>query len=231
MRSFLAFPIAVLLSGLAVAPSFAQTCPQNTFEEGANNYYVFDSSHDAIHSWGGANHYNLIAGTLNGAGGGGGGEVGSFTGLSIRDTYRIVGPATVTPIAFTVRFAADGSAGAAMSFMPGFGDVCRTAGATFRILSGAATDEVAVAGSFSPCQATTIDHDVELALAHLPGVDFDVAVGATMHGAGYASASFAGLLSFEGLPPGYTIQSCQGFAGPVVPVAHRSWGSLKHGYR
>lgn len=230
MRSLLAAPIAALLSGLAVTPSFAQTCPVNTFEEGSNNNYVQDTSYDAIHSWG-ATNYNLIAGTMNGSGGGGGGEVGSFTGLTIRDIYRVVGPPTVTPIAFTVRFAADGTAGADQTFVPGIGTVCRPASARFRILSGALSDEVLVQGSVSPCGATTIDHDVELALSHLPGVDFDVSVGATMSGAGFASASFTGLLSFEGLPPGYTIQSCQGYAGQVVPVLHRSWGSLKHGYR
>jgi hypothetical protein len=38
-------------------------------------------------------------------------------------------------------------------------------------------------------------------------------------------------LTFEGLPPGYSIQSCQGDAAQPTPTLARSWGSLKNIYR
>ena len=39
-------------------------------------------------------------------------------------------------------------------------------------------------------------------------------------------------ITFAGLPPGYSVQSCQGYPGtPPVPVARRTWGAVKQLYR
>jgi hypothetical protein len=50
--------------------------------------------------------------------------------------------------------------------------------------------------------------------------------------AGDGGAGAVGALSFSGLPGGARVESCQGFVQDVpVPVAARSWGSVKAHYR
>ena len=48
---------------------------------------------------------------------------------------------------------------------------------------------------------------------------------------GRVRAFAAGVLTFANLPPGYSIQSCQGYTGTPVPVARRTWGAIKQLYR
>jgi hypothetical protein len=49
---------------------------------------------------------------------------------------------------------------------------------------------------------------------------------------GPASGSAFGALFFEGLPPGYSIVSCQGFTTSApVPTVHTTWGRVKQIYR
>ena len=45
------------------------------------------------------------------------------------------------------------------------------------------------------------------------------------------SVTADGAISFVGLPPGYSIESCQGYAATPVPTARRTWGAVKRLYR
>jgi len=45
------------------------------------------------------------------------------------------------------------------------------------------------------------------------------------------TATIRQTLTFDGLPAGYTIQSCQGFTAQPTPAFARSWGAVKASYR
>jgi hypothetical protein len=87
--------------------------------------------------------------------------------------------------------------------------------------------------SYSPgsCGPRAFDESLDLELTKLPGEEFPVRVGA-YHSAGHLiTISVAGTITFDGLPEGYEIRSCQGYAGIPVAAEPRSWGSIKGLYR
>ena len=67
-------------------------------------------------------------------------------------------------------------------------------------------------------------------LQQLPGIPFVISLGATLNASHTIPVTASGALPFQ-VPAGYTIQSCQGYAGNVVPTRPWSWGSLKQRYR
>ncbi len=74
------------------------------------------------------------------------------------------------------------------------------------------------------------DHTLDLSVAHAVGVPFPLDL-QTAAGAVFGEASIQGVLSFV-LPPGYSIQSCQGYAGSgSVPTTSTTWGAIKARYR
>jgi hypothetical protein len=71
---------------------------------------------------------------------------------------------------------------------------------------------------------------LRLDLQKLPGESFIV----TVRGDAAAHLGFAdiqGAMRFTSLPPGYSLRSCQGFAGVPVAVRTSSWGRIKQIYR
>jgi hypothetical protein len=163
---------------------------------------------------------------------GGGGEVGSFQQHLVHDLYWIVGPATAQPISFVVKLHAIGIARGGFVTLPFVGTICSTSGGTIRLTSGALSQEATVRSQSTPtCSGdVSIDVTLELALQHIPGEIFDVTYRTDMSNGPLMSTNAQSTFWFE-VPSGYTIQSCQGYAGAVVPATLRSWGKLKHSYR
>jgi hypothetical protein len=225
----LPFLVALVLQAGAIVPGAAGAgtpCPTNSIDVG----YASDSSTDPAHTWG-SHAYDLVAGTLRSATSGGG-EAGAFAQLRAGDRYRLVGPTSSVPIPFRVRLHATGVANGGPVTLPFVGNICTSSRVTLRILSGATNGELTVGSQPLPvCASAPIDATLEVALAHLPGEEFGVTFGLDPVNGPLTSIQVAATFSFVQLPPGTTIESCQGYAGPVVPAASRTWGRLKHAYR
>lgn len=74
------------------------------------------------------------------------------------------------------------------------------------------------------------DQVLVLPLAHPVGEEF--VLGCEVNASADFTATARGSLSFAGLPPGYGVASCQGFAGEgAVPALPARWGALKLRYR
>ena len=225
------FPAAVvLLSLLAPGPAaVAQTCPANQFSMGGG-YFFQDSSTLPSYAWFGSS-YNLVAGTIA-VGTSGSGELGSFEQLLIQDLYTLVGPASATPIGFVARVRFTGSAGGGVVDLPSGGPTCLGSSARLRLASGAVADEKRADSYDAPdCGPRAFDEILNLALAKLPGEEFPLSVQVSLNAGHTIPVQASGQIEFVGMPPGYTVQSCQGYA--VLPVAAKptTWGKLKRLYR
>lgn len=214
---------------LGSAPASGQPCPANSFHTGGLGFY---EESPTAPTWSfGPSRYDLVAGTC-GAFLTGGGEAGSTLFLLVRDRYRIVGPESADPIPVTVRFRVTGLAGGGVYALPFLGPSCQGTRARLRLASGASLDEAILESRREPtCGDTAIDETLEIALAPVPGEEFEVAASLDLAAAQFVAVTTSGAISFAGLPPGAAIQSCQGYAGPVVPAARSSWGRLKGAYR
>ena len=229
MKSF-HFALLLALGAALDAPatSCAGECPANTW----GTPYGAETSTDPAHDWPEA-RYNLIAGTMS-VSSGGGTELGSYAGILIRDLYWVVGPATAVPILFRVKLHTTGVARGGMLDLTGKGQyICSTSYASIRLSSGAAFEETRASSQYEPTCSGNVPISItqELPLLHVPNEVFEVAYNHDLRNGYGVSVYTLGEVSFEGLPPGYTIQSCQGYAGRVVPTVARSWGMLKHSYR
>jgi len=218
---------AVLVLLLAPAASLADVCPTNFFSEGGNGFFDEHSSTAPSDSWGGLS-YNHVAGTLTG-GITGAGELGAFSQLTAQDRYVIVGPTSATPIALQVRLHFTGSVGADQVNLPPNGPQCVGSSLILRLTHGALQDEELVGPS--GCVTTPFDRTLELSLEKVPGEEFLVSSYLNLSAGQSIQATASGVLTFHGLPAGYTIQSCQGYAGTPVATKTRSWGAVKQLYR
>lgn len=157
--------------------------------------------------------YNLVLGTvLARAQSCDSAPVNGFVSVYARDRFRLVGPAGPAVIPFQAKLRCSGSAG-------GFG----TVGATLGEIGGAylSVNDGGLGG---------FDTELVLPLSHAVGEEFALAY--EVSASAQSTAQAQGVLSFAGLPPGYGITSCQGFAGEgAVPVRRASWGAVKSHYR
>lgn len=225
--------IGVIVAGTLVLathlPTIAHagTCPTNTVDMG----YADGASSDPVMWWTAELGYDLVTGTLR-AYQGGSGKLANFVSLQVRDVYSIVGPPTSEPIRFRVSLRTTGMAGGGMVELHNGNRLCAVSTATIRLASGPIVDERVAESQRDPdCTSMPIDLTQSIELLHLPGETFEVLFGNLLIAGQRMQVQTTGMISFEGLPPGYSIQSCQGYAGPVVPAASRSWGMLKHSYR
>jgi len=179
--------------------------------------------------FGGHVSYDLIAGTFGLTGGGGGGKQSGGSQLQFSDSYQIVGPPVATPISFQASFHIGGTLNAAENSYPFIGTICDHTSARFTATSGPASVSHDYSITHPGCETTTLDDAMTLALSKLPGEIFPLSMLLSVFGT--RSGSVNGTLAFTGLPAGYSVTSCQGFAGMPVPVRQASWGSLKHSYR
>jgi hypothetical protein len=130
------------------------------------------------------------------------------------DRFRIVGPASDTPLAVTVRLHVTT-------------DGCETH-------AGLWEGE----GSLSDFVPITIwpESVLEIEVRRRPGEDFDLRYGGRLHydsydiEAGGADCNLRGRLDFVAIPPGYSIESCQGYSARVA-VAPATWTHAKMLYR
>jgi len=136
-------------------------------------------------------------------------EGGSSAGLRAMDRYRIVGPATTIPIAFTANLYMRGLVEGEQQYF-------------FQVGSGA--PEYRSLPQPPPETAT-------IALQYLPGEEFLLQMGFLFIGNNFAFASVDGTLSFTGLPTGYSVRSCQGFSSDTIGVSPATWGAMKTLFR
>ena len=219
---------AALVLGASLHGSGSAACLMNSLDRG---FCGPETSDAPAKNWDCGDGYDLVAGTLRSTGGGPG-EGGGGVNHQVQDQYWIVGPGTSVALPFRVRLHTTGVCQGGFRTLPFIGLVCSSSQATMRLASGAVFSQVTVSSQGgAACGPTTIDETQEIALQHIPGEVFVVQVQNHLSASALITSNTHGQLSFDGLPAGYTIQSCQGFAGPVVPAAARSWGSLKHSYR
>jgi len=119
------------------------------------------------------------------------------------DDFFIDGPASGTPLALSVILTAD-----------------KTYGSEVHLV--AQTDSASTSGP---------SHEVlRLSLLKLPGEHFTLSMYVFVYALlsrGTASCT----LAFSQLPAGYTLKSCQGYAGTPVATRSTTWGRLKASYR
>jgi len=179
--------------------------------------------------FGGHVAYDLIAGTFGATGGGGGGKYSGGVQLQFSDSYQIVGPSLVTPISFQVALHVGGTLNAGFYTYPYIGTVCDATSGRVTCTSGPASVSRNYTVPSQECQPRTLDDGMTLALAKLPGEVFPLSILLSVFGT--ETGTVDGTFQFTGLPPGYSIRSCQGFGGPPVPALPVSWGGLKATYR
>ena len=167
--------------------------------------------------------YDLVAGSA-GASVNSGGDGGPFAEARATDRFVLTGPTSPDAVSFT----------AALSVVAGAGCFCGGTEGTLR--EGAGTALSVSVPYYDPvcgCPAYFVDRILSLSLRHRVGEPFELTYTASAGAQGISVSSRASVtLSFPGLPPGYGIVSCQGFAtGAPVPTRPASWGSLKVRYR
>lgn len=204
----------------------AQPCPPNGFSMGGPGYFE-DSSTAPTFNWFGIS-YNHVTGTLGG-GHSGSGEAGSFASLTSQDRYTIVGPPSGSPIPFQARVHFTGTAGGGEVLLPNLGSVCRGSQVAIRLAEGILVDDRTIPSE--PCEPKAFDETLVLDLVKLPGEEFTLATSLYQSAGHSIQTSASGALTFAGLPSGYSVQSCQGYAVAPVAVRARSWGQVKQLYR
>ena len=154
--------------------------------------------------------YDLVSGTLVATGHGDPWSPGCVSRVLVHDDYQLVGPP-----------------GPALSF-----EAVLQVSAT---LSGTGGYRAGIAQAWinpgdEQCVGTP-QCEAAISLSYAPGISFPVwAVvdGFASNPAGEALAT--GLIRFRGLPPGYSVVSCQNYDAPT-PTRPLSWGGVKAHYR
>ena len=175
---------------------------------------------------------NLPAGTVQLSGAGGVGEQTCGANLDVSDVYQLVGPASATPLPFTVRVHHSGEVPASWYLDPYLAFYCHPSHVTSNLTVGSLTDSFSD-DSFGPDEASCSGHlvsaDRTFPISKLPGEPFTIRFSLSV--GGYVNCTIKETLTFEGLPAGYSIQSCQGYSAQPTPATNPSWGALKASYR
>lgn len=220
----------VFVALLGIAPARA-ACPTNHAYGGPYDWFdsnpVWDQGIVCGHV-----SVDLRSGWAQLSGGGGIGEQTCGAGLDVSDVYQLAGPPAGTPFAFTARIHLSGEVPASWFKDPYLAFYCHGSRVTSDLTVGSATDHFTdtQAGFDSlGCVTHAVSADRTFPLSKLPGETFTIRFQSNV--SGYTTCTIRQTLTFEGLPPGYTIQSCQGYAAQPTPALARSWGSLKNSYR
>jgi hypothetical protein len=130
------------------------------------------------------------------------------------DRFRLMGPEGGAPIAFEARLALNG-------------------GLSGTSVGGIAFAEIAEpGGAFVSVDESFLPPLLSIPLSHAVGEEFLIELTARACSLRRTLAEVDGHLSFAGLPAGYGVTSCQGFAGGgAVASLPVTWGSLKFHYR
>ncbi len=204
-------------------PIAAATCPTNTMSAPGISQVSADHSGSLsgsqtcveggnIHGFAsGRCSYDLTQGTIAASGSGDIICTGSAQVLT-HDVFTLTGPASASPISFSAVIHVD-------TYVFGFG----SGGATIREGASNTSPNGSVIGGGSITVGITV--------TVLSGSSFDLYLEGGAGGAG-GGASMGALLEFPDLPPGYVLQSCQGFSTiGAVPARPLTWGHLKTLYR
>jgi hypothetical protein len=161
------------------------------------------------------------------------GIISTEVAVALHDSFWIVGPPSAAPIEFLAHLRLtvacsgehidDWMGG---RFFPGglvTAHLGRIGGTSVSYANATDVSGVVVL-SLPVTQAVGVPFELRMAATAegtpAPDMALDIAYGNT--------AAISGLLGFEGLPPGYTIVSCQGWTeGTPVPARRATWGSLK----
>jgi hypothetical protein len=231
-------PLPILLTAIALAfgPTLASAaCPTNYAQGNCPCPFEPELMQSTSPTWNahvvcGDVAIDLVAGTVQLSGGGAGGEYSCGAYAEANDEYHIVGPASAVALPFDVRVHVTGQVGGSLGTWPIIGETCNSVSVRFRMTSGASTTEFTDQTVYSPCAGHSFESDLVLHLSKLPGEAFTVQYRPNVQGYG-EYGSIRGAVHFEGLPVGYTVQSCQGYGAQPVPAHARTWGELKHTYR
>jgi hypothetical protein len=153
--------------------------------------------------------YDIVHGSLEARGAGNGFGPGCGTGAWMTDDYWVEGPSSGQPLSFEVLLSAEvaitGTYGVSGGLLP-------SGSGFFTTSSGPQT--------------------VVAALTKSVGEVFSLQANLETSGSGTeaGSAHAIGTLRFRGLPAGYAVVSCQGYA-LATPAIPGSWGGLKGRYR
>jgi hypothetical protein len=220
--------LALLIPGAALAASGAYAaCPESTLDcnfATTNTSLPTDGVSCAAAS---RASYSIPAGKLDVA-------MPSYQPLVIRharaivrDDFTVLGPGSGVPYTLRLRVHVTGNA-----YSPGgFGD---DAGLTLAL--GPTTP---LAGDPAPSHSwgtfdgpVAVDDSLDLVLNRLGGSPVGLTIDATAGGNGAGTSSGVMAFAFVGLPQGWSVTSCNGYAqdGPV-PAAQASWGRVKASYR
>jgi hypothetical protein len=138
----------------------------------------------------------------------GGAGCGASAALQTHDVFALIGPAFGSPLSFRAQL------------------VVELHGAN---LPSSATIREGDSNTSRGSKPAPFD-TVWVTITRSPGNSFDLYVGASTGGTGFGTLSAS--LSFPDLPPGYGVQSCQGFfAGTPVQARVTNWGRLRARYR
>ena len=225
------------LLGLCAAIPFALAMPRPAFAgcpESILNLVGFPPVHTSVAQldtlmshWPdypsqGRGRFDLVAGWLAESGGG---AAGGSADVLVADRYVVLGPTGTVPVVarLEVRYAGSGC-----PLNPhGRGAVEMSAA----ILHDALRADFACTSSIAnpPCESCDGNATLTLPLVVSVGTPFDVRW-QVRGSAGYNNGQeiYAGF-SFD-LPPGYAIESCQGYSSGAVPAERASWGRIKARY-
>ena len=156
-----------------------------------------------------------------------GDDSSGYASAIARDRFTVIGPSSPQLVSFIARLGVRLTVTAI--------SCCRVeAMGSLQEAGGPPVEVAATAPVFDPEFISHVDVDTVLTLpiAHLVGEPFELTYSVAGGGTGVrVTASADGALSFSGLPSGYGVVSCQGFAGVVVPTRPRTWGGVKSSYR
>ena len=229
------FTAAVVFAISMFVATFARAqCPSSTL-----SCYPVTSSQQAIIDLvcpndGGVIHINLITGMFSASGSGSShGGRGEFTAM---DRYTLSGLPAGTPATITAKLHLTGSTASGCVPLNSTSWPQGTVSGGF-YYSGT-YNTVSVSSPLTQCSGAScctgpasMNQDVTRSISCLAGQAFDL--GTTLFaGASGGGSNISGTLTFESLPAGASIVSCQGFtqSAPVAANA-TSWGKLKQIYR
>ena len=139
---------------------------------------------------------------------------------STHDVFHFIGPASTSAVAFHARAHVEIYAGG----------YC---------VKGMATIREGTSNSASASEHVLSDYitDLDVPVSRLPGATFDLSLegyaeAANGYGGCGSDARTYMTLMFPDLPPGYSVESCQGFiSGQIVAGGRTTWGQIKSLYR
>lgn len=138
--------------------------------------------------------------------------------VTARDIYRVVGVPSGHPVTLTAELSCTRQDNSGGGHAPA------------HFSWGVSTDSASVSGSGDAgyMTSTVLRLDIQaLGMQDFP-VSWHVDV---LQGFDAGNADIRGRWRFTGLPPGASVESCQGFAGGIVPTMTSTWGLVKARYR